>query len=173
MRAADSFLNFRGVRAASRTTVHLRSAGNQELRSRRRPVRLLRDLPRAAGQLMTNSTPFYPRTLSASEYVLALHSPEETSGRASLSNLQPASRLLSLSQRGCAGCCCTACLLCSVPCATRVRKPIGITDQLGIAGQVCNAVDKANKRLHGKRVELHFRDSPAPKSEEVEIAACN
>jgi hypothetical protein len=36
-----------------------------------------------------------------------------------------------------------------------------------------NAVDKANKRLYGKRVAFHFRDSQAPKSEEVKIAVCN
>ena len=45
--------------------------------------------------------------------------------------------------------------------------------QLGMADQVRNAVDKANKRIYGKRAALHFRDSQAAKSEEVEIAVCN
>jgi integrase len=45
--------------------------------------------------------------------------------------------------------------------------------QLGMADQVRNAVDTANKRLYGKRVALHFRDSQAPKNEEVKIAVCN
>ena len=45
--------------------------------------------------------------------------------------------------------------------------------QLGMADQVRNAVDKANKRLYGKRVALHFRDSQPPKTEEVKIAVCN
>lgn len=45
--------------------------------------------------------------------------------------------------------------------------------QLGMADQVRNAADKANKRLYGKRVALHFRGSQAAKSEEVKIAVCN
>ena len=45
--------------------------------------------------------------------------------------------------------------------------------QLGMAGPVRNAVDKANKRLYGKRVAFHFRDSQAAKSEKVRIAVCN
>jgi hypothetical protein len=45
--------------------------------------------------------------------------------------------------------------------------------QLGMADQVRNAVDKANKRLYGKRVALHFRDSQAAKREEVIVAVCN
>jgi integrase len=45
--------------------------------------------------------------------------------------------------------------------------------QLGMADQVRNAVDKANKRLYGKRAALHFRDSQPPKTEEVKIAVCN
>jgi integrase len=45
--------------------------------------------------------------------------------------------------------------------------------QLGMADQVRNAVDKSNKRLYGKRAALHFRDSQAPKSEEVKVAVCN
>ncbi len=45
--------------------------------------------------------------------------------------------------------------------------------RLGMADQVRNAADKANKRLYGKRMALHFRDSQAPKTEEVKIAVCN
>jgi integrase len=45
--------------------------------------------------------------------------------------------------------------------------------QLGMADQVRNAVDRANKKLYGKRGVLHFRDSPLPKKEETEIAVCN
>jgi hypothetical protein len=45
--------------------------------------------------------------------------------------------------------------------------------QLGMADQVRNAVDKANKRLYGNRAALHFRDSQPPKTEEVKIAVCN
>jgi hypothetical protein len=45
--------------------------------------------------------------------------------------------------------------------------------QLGMADQVRNAVDKANKRLYGKRAALHFRDSRTPRIEEVKIAVCN
>jgi hypothetical protein len=45
--------------------------------------------------------------------------------------------------------------------------------QLGMADQVRNAVDKANKRLCGKRAALHFRDSHTRNSEEVKIAVCN
>jgi integrase len=45
--------------------------------------------------------------------------------------------------------------------------------QLGMADQVRNAVDKANKRLYGKRQALHFRDSRIQKKEEANIAVCN
>ncbi len=45
--------------------------------------------------------------------------------------------------------------------------------QLGMADQVRNAVDKANKRLYGKRAALHFRDSRTQKKEEAKIAVCN
>ena len=45
--------------------------------------------------------------------------------------------------------------------------------QLGMADQVRNALDKANKRLYGKRVALHFRDSRTPNKEAAEIAVCN
>jgi integrase len=45
--------------------------------------------------------------------------------------------------------------------------------QLGMADQVRNAVDRANKRLYGKRAALHFRDSRTPKKEEAEIAVSN
>jgi integrase len=45
--------------------------------------------------------------------------------------------------------------------------------QLGMADQVRNAVDRANKKLYGKRGALHFRDSQAPEKEEIEIAVCN
>jgi hypothetical protein len=45
--------------------------------------------------------------------------------------------------------------------------------QLGMADQVRNAVDKANKRLYGKRAALHFRDSCTSTSKEVKIAVCN
>ena len=45
--------------------------------------------------------------------------------------------------------------------------------QLGMADQVRNAVDKANKRLYGKRAALHFRDSRTLKKEEAKIAIYN
>jgi len=45
--------------------------------------------------------------------------------------------------------------------------------QLGMAEQVRNAVDKANKRLYGKPQALHFRDSRTPKKEEALVAVCN
>jgi len=45
--------------------------------------------------------------------------------------------------------------------------------QLGMADQVRNAVDKANKRLYGRRAALHFRDSRTLKKEEAKIAICN
>jgi integrase len=45
--------------------------------------------------------------------------------------------------------------------------------QLGMADQVRNAMDKANKRLYGKRQALHFRDSRDPEKEEAEIVVCN
>jgi integrase len=45
--------------------------------------------------------------------------------------------------------------------------------QLGVAGQVRNAVDKPNKRLYGKRAALYFRDNHTRKSEEVKVAVCN
>ena len=45
--------------------------------------------------------------------------------------------------------------------------------QLGMAEQVRNAVDKANKRLYGKPQALHFRDSRTSKKEETQIAVCN
>jgi integrase len=44
--------------------------------------------------------------------------------------------------------------------------------QLGMADQVRQAVDKANKRLYGKRAALHFRDTRAQKKEEAKIAVC-
>jgi integrase len=45
--------------------------------------------------------------------------------------------------------------------------------QLGMADQVRNAVDEANKRLYGKRQALHFRDSRRRKTKEVKIAVAN
>ena len=42
---------------------------------------------------------------------------------------------------------------------------------VGNGDQVRNAVDKANKRLYGKRAALHFRDSQPAKTEEVKIAS--
>src|SRR5208337_3496333 len=42
--------------------------------------------------------------------------------------------------------------------------------QLGMADQVRQAVDKANKRLYGKRAPLHFRDSLPQKGEQEKIA---
>ena len=45
--------------------------------------------------------------------------------------------------------------------------------QLGMADQVGNAVDRANKKLYGKRGVLHFRDSQAPEKEETQIAVRN
>ena len=45
--------------------------------------------------------------------------------------------------------------------------------QLGMADQVRDAVDKANKRLYGKRAALHFPRVSPPKTEEVKIAVCN
>jgi integrase len=44
--------------------------------------------------------------------------------------------------------------------------------QLGMAEQVRHAVNKANKRLYGKRAALHFRDSSPQKEEEKKIAVC-
>jgi integrase len=44
--------------------------------------------------------------------------------------------------------------------------------QLGMAEQVRHAVNKANKRLYGKRAPLHFRDSSPQKDKEEEIAVC-
>jgi integrase len=44
--------------------------------------------------------------------------------------------------------------------------------QLGMAEQVRHAVNKANKRLYGKRAPLHFRDSMPQKEEEEKIAVC-
>ncbi|MFZ1976131.1 MAG: hypothetical protein WAU89_25035 [Candidatus Acidiferrales bacterium] len=90
----------------------------------------------------------------------------ETSGPASLSDLQPPTRFLYSPQR-------------SAPDAV-VQRAMRHTSpetklhyQLGMADQVRNAADKANKRLYGKRVALHFRGSQAAKSEEVKIAVCN
>jgi integrase len=45
--------------------------------------------------------------------------------------------------------------------------------QLGMAEQVRNAVDEANKRLYGKPQVLHFRDSRTSKKEETQVAVCN
>jgi hypothetical protein len=45
--------------------------------------------------------------------------------------------------------------------ATRAPHAL-LSFRLGMANQVRNAVDKANKRLYGKRVALHFRDSQTP-----------
>jgi integrase len=45
--------------------------------------------------------------------------------------------------------------------------------QLGMAEQVRQAVDKANKRLYGRRKALHFRDSPIQMKKEVAVAGCN
>ena len=44
--------------------------------------------------------------------------------------------------------------------------------QLGMAEQVRHAVNKANKRLYGKRAPLHFRDSLPQKDKEEKIAVC-
>jgi integrase len=44
--------------------------------------------------------------------------------------------------------------------------------QLGMAEQVRHAVNKANKRLYGKRAALHFRDSSPQKDKEEKIAVC-
>jgi hypothetical protein len=44
--------------------------------------------------------------------------------------------------------------------------------QLGMAEQVRHAVNKANKRLYGKRAALHFRDSSPQKDKEKKIAVC-
>jgi hypothetical protein len=38
--------------------------------------------------------------------------------------------------------------------------------------QVRHAVNKANKRLYGKRAALHFRDSLPQKDKEEKIAVC-
>jgi len=45
--------------------------------------------------------------------------------------------------------------------------------QLGMAEQVRQAVDGANKHLYGKRKALHFRDSSVQVKNEVAVAACN
>jgi hypothetical protein len=45
--------------------------------------------------------------------------------------------------------------------------------QLGMADQVPNAVDKANKRLYGKRAALHFCDSRTLKKEKAKIVIWN
>ena len=45
--------------------------------------------------------------------------------------------------------------------------------QLGMADEVRRAVDKANKRLYGKRKVLHFRDSSIRMKKEVAVAASN
>jgi len=42
--------------------------------------------------------------------------------------------------------------------------------QLGMAEQVRHAVNKANKRLYGKRAALHFSDSSPQKDKEEKIA---
>jgi len=47
-----------------------------------------------------------------------------------------------------------------------------IEHQLGMAEQVRHAVNKANKRLYGKRAALHFRDSSPQKDKEEKIAVC-
>jgi len=44
--------------------------------------------------------------------------------------------------------------------------------QLGMAEQVRHAVNKANKRLYGKRAALHFRDSSPQKDKEGKNAVC-
>ncbi|HYY72644.1 MAG TPA: tyrosine-type recombinase/integrase [Candidatus Bathyarchaeia archaeon] len=45
--------------------------------------------------------------------------------------------------------------------------------QLGMAEEVRRAVDKANKRLYGKRKVLHFRDSSIELNKQLEVGACN
>lgn len=45
--------------------------------------------------------------------------------------------------------------------------------QLGMAEQVRRAVEKANKRLYGKRQVLHFRDSQIREEKEPAAVACN
>lgn len=45
--------------------------------------------------------------------------------------------------------------------------------QLGMAEQVRQAVDKANKRLYCKRRALHFCDSPIALQKQLATTACN
>ena len=45
--------------------------------------------------------------------------------------------------------------------------------QLGMAEQMQQPVDKANKRVHGKRNALHLRDSAIHMNKEAAVAGCS
>src|SRR5262249_3600362 len=62
-------------RAPARATFHFGSAGDQQLRPRFRPVRLLLHVSRTEGGHLNSR--FNPRFLTAPEYVLALYAPED------------------------------------------------------------------------------------------------
>jgi hypothetical protein len=75
---------------------------------------------------------------------------------------------------------CCKCSLCEVAPDAVIQRAMRHTSpetklhyQLGMAEQVRNALDKANKRLYGKRQPLHFRDSRTSKKEKTQIAVCN